>query len=187
MTPNDATAGSSFVPPQIQRTPDGDIVTASLADVIQWFLDFDERVAIIKDRRVEEVFQWKQEKSRLENEDVFLFNHAEDRLAIGIIQALAENAAEHQLHQWISKLLNVLDEATKATEEIAESYKLDKVKTESTVTRAAAIPTENGRLVYLNYCWLEALCTAEIRVLGWVYQDPFGRPFSPGNFPHPEH
>jgi hypothetical protein len=187
MTPNDATAGSSFVPPQIQRTPDGDIVTASLADVIQWFLDFDERVAIIKDRRVEEVFQWKQEHSKQKNENVFLFNHAEDRLAIGIIQALAEHATEYQLHEWISKLLNVLDEATKATEEIAESYKLDKVETESTVTRAAAIPTENGRMVYLNDCWLEALCTAEIRVLGWVYKDLFGRPFSPGNFPHHEH
>lgn len=181
---NDNGAASNFAPPSIRHTVDGDIVTSTLADVIQWFLDFDERVAIIKDVRVEEVFQWKQEQSRLADENVFLFNRAEDRLAIGIIQALAENSSENELHEWISKLLNVLDEATKATEEIAEGYKLDKVQTESTVKRAKAIPTENGRLVYLNYCWLEALCTAEIRVLGWVYQDLFGRSFNPNNFPH---
>jgi hypothetical protein len=182
MTPNGSNgARSQFAPPSIERTADGDISTSSLAGVIQWFLDYDEPVAMIKHPRVEEVFHWKQEQSRLEDENVFLFNHAEDRLAIGILQALGEHRTEVELHEWISRLLNALDEATKANEEISEAYDLSKVESESAVDKAAVIPTSTGRMVYLNYCWLEALCTAEVRVLGWVYQDLYGRPFHPNN------
>jgi hypothetical protein len=86
------------------------------------------------------------------------------------------------LHRWISSLLNALDEATKANEEISEAYELETLDTESAVAKASAIPTAQGRLVYLNYCWIEALCTAEIRVLGWIYQQLFSRPFHPNNF-----
>jgi hypothetical protein len=176
------TQNGGFAPPHVERTSDGDISTLSLAEVIQWFLNYDERVAVIRHPSVEEVFQWKQGQSRQQDEGVFLFNSAEDRLAIGIVQALGDNRQEQELHEWISQLLNALNEATKTNEEIAESFELAKVKTESTVERAQVIPTANGRLVYLNCCWLEALCTAEIRVLGWVYQDLFGRPFHPDNF-----
>ena len=97
----------------------------SIPDVIQWFLDYDQRVAIIRHPNVEEVFDWKQEQSRAAGEEVFAFNHAEDRLAIGIIQAIAENDSERQLHSWISQLLNALDIASKANESAAEAYKLD--------------------------------------------------------------
>ena len=68
--------------------PSANVDLDSIPDVIQWFLDFDQRVAIIKHPNVEEVFQWKQEQSRAAGEKVFDFNRAEDRLAIGIIQAL---------------------------------------------------------------------------------------------------
>jgi hypothetical protein len=171
-----------FSPPKIQRTADGDIATSSLADVIQWFLDFDERVAMIKHSGVEEVFQWKQEQSRLEDENVFLFNRAEDRLAIGVLQALGENSSEQELHQWIARMLNALEEATKTNEEIAESFELNKVESDSAIVKAAALPSAQARTIYLNCCWLEALCTAEIRVLGWIYQDLYGRPFNPNSF-----
>jgi hypothetical protein len=176
------TPENSFIPPPLVRTPDGDVATGSLADVIQWFLDYDERVAIIRHASVEEVFQWKQEQSRQEDENVFLFNRAEDRLAIGILQAVGQHRTEEELHRWISSLLNALDEATKANEEISEAYELETLDTESAVAKASAIPTAQGRLVYLNYCWIEALCTAEIRVLGWIYQQLFSRPFHPNNF-----
>src|SRR5438067_3983705 len=86
--------------PPLQRDAGGNIDLDSVPDVIQWFLDYDERVAIIKHRNVEEVFQWKQQQSRAAGEEVFTFKQAEDRLAIGIIQALAENATEHNLHAW---------------------------------------------------------------------------------------
>jgi len=91
--------------PPLKRDSRGRIDVDSVPDVIQWFLDFDSRVAVIKHPRVEEVFQWKQEQSRASGEEVFAFNRAEDRLAIGIIQALAQNATEQDLHSWISQLL----------------------------------------------------------------------------------
>src|SRR5438128_12168784 len=110
--------------PPLQRDVLGRIDVDSVPDVIQWFLDYDQRVAIIKHPRVEEVFQWKQEQSRQAGEEVFIFNRAEDRLAIGIIQALAENYNERALHSWNGKLLIALDIASKANESASEAYAL---------------------------------------------------------------
>ena len=50
--------------PPLLRDAAGNIDLDSVPDVIQWFLDFDQRVAIVKHPNVEEVFQWKQEHSR---------------------------------------------------------------------------------------------------------------------------
>ena len=86
--------------PPLQRDSAGRIDLDSIPDVIQWFLDFDQRVAIVKHPNVEEVFQWKQQESRAAGEPVFDFNRAEDRLAIGIIQALAQYATETALPNW---------------------------------------------------------------------------------------
>ncbi len=171
----------SFSPPSLTREDDGRIDGASLANLLDWFLQYDQRVAIIKHPKVEELFQWKQEKSRREGENVFAFDHAEDRLAVGIVQALAEHANERALHRWISQLLNALEEATQINEEIAGSYKLITTEESSTVTEAAKIPSLEAREMFLTCCWLEALCTAEIRVLGWIYQELYGRAFHPDN------
>jgi hypothetical protein len=168
--------------PPLRRDARGRIDPASLPDVLQWFLDYDQRVAIIKHPRVEELFQWKQEESRREGEDVFMFNRAEDRLAIGIMRALAEHAGEYALHTWISQLLNALEEASKTNEEMAASYKLDMSGERSVVAEASKIPTERGRATFLMSCWLETLCTAEVRVLGWLYKEFYGRAFHPDNF-----
>ena len=154
----------------------------SLPDVIQWFLDYDQRVAIIKHPRVEELFQWKQAQSREAGEDVFDFNRAEDRLAIGIIQSVAHNSTERELHAWIAQLLNALNQASKATEQLAADYRLDMNSSRSIVTEAQKIPATNIRTSFLIDCWLETLCTAEIRVLGWLYREFHGRPFQPDNF-----
>lgn len=102
--------------PTLLRDSQGNVDLDSVPDVIQWFLDYDQRVAIIKHRNVEEVFQWKQELSRDQGEVVFDFKQAQDRLAIGIIQALAENNTEGALHSWIGQLINALDAASKANE-----------------------------------------------------------------------
>ena len=154
----------------------------SVPDVIQWFLDFDERVAVIKHPKVEELFHWKQDQSRKQGEDVFLFNHAEDRLAIGIIQALAHNPTERDLHAWIAQLLNALDSASKATEKAATEYRLNISAESSVVAESEKISGAAARLDFLMNCWLEALCTSEIRVLGWLYQEFYARPFHPNNF-----
>jgi hypothetical protein len=169
----------TFNEPALQRDEQGRVDFDSVPDVIQWFLDYDQRVAIIKHAAVEEVFQWKQAQSRQAGEDVFNFNRAEDRLAIGIIQALAENPTEQALHDWISQLINALDLASKANEATAESYGLNLAEASSTVKEADKIPTERGRVEFLMNCWLESLCTAEIRVLGWLYREIYRQPFAP--------
>ena len=169
-------------PPPLRFDAEGRINTSALADVIEWFLERDQRVAIMRHRAVEELFHWKQEESKRENEEVFRFDHAEDRLAVGIIQALAQNPAEAELHEWIGQLLNTLDEVAKANEEIGGAYGLETGNGASVVREAEKIPSRRERTNYLLCCWLETLCTAEIRVLGWVYQELYGRPFRPDNF-----
>src|SRR5688500_18046725 len=172
---NDEVASS----PPLRRDSSGRIDVDSVPDVIDWFVNYDQRVAVIRHPSVEEVFQWKQEQSRDQGEDVFIFNRAEDRLAIGIIQALADNPTESELHSWIRQLLGALDDASKATETTAETYQLDLRSGGSIVTQAAKIPFQRSRNDFLMNCWIETLCTAEARVLGWLYKEFYGRPFAP--------
>ena len=173
---NDMNGASS---PPLRRDINGQVDVDSVPDVIEWFLDYDQRVAVIRHPKVEEIFQWKQTLSKSEGEEVFIFARAEDRLAIGIIQALAENSRRAELHSWISQLLNALDDASRANESTAEIYHLNLRDTESTVTEAAKIPFEVGRREFLLNCWIESLCTAEARVLGWLYKEFYGQPYSP--------
>ena len=172
---------SSANGPALLRDPAGRIDYDSIPDVIQWFLDYDERVAIIKHPKIEELFQWKQQQSRDAGEDVFNFNRAEDRLAIGIIQSLAHNPTEDALHGWIAQLLNALNSASKATEDVAKAYTLE-MGSASVVNESVKIPSASARQEFLINCWLETLCTAEVRVLGWLYREIYQRPFHPNNF-----
>ncbi len=174
--------GEDVGPPSLKHDESGRLDTGSLADLIQWFIDYDQRVAVIRHPRVEEVFQWKQGESQRAGEDVFNFNRAEDRLAIGIFQALAENPTERELHGWIGQLLNALDEASKMNEEMAGAYNLDLGEAASVLQEAEKIPTSRGRKAFLTSCWIETLCTAEVRVLGWIYSELYGRSFRPDNF-----
>src|ERR1043166_1872174 len=168
--------------PVLGRDPYGNIDYDSLPEVIEWFLDYDERVAIIKHPKVEELFQWKQEQSRNAGEDVFNFNRAEDRLAIGILQSVAHNPSERELHGWIGQLLNALQEASKRTEELSTAYGLNMISGGSILHESEKIPATKTRDAFLIDCWLESLCTAEIRVLGWLYLEFYGRAFHPENF-----
>ncbi|HEU4766646.1 MAG TPA: hypothetical protein VFS77_04705 [Pyrinomonadaceae bacterium] len=165
--------------PRLQRDPSGHIDVDSVPDVIEWFLNNDQRVAVVKHPAVEEVFQWKQQQSQAQGEEVFVFNRAEDRFAIGIIQALADNTTERELHSWIGQLLTALDSAAKTNESTAEAYKLDLRSGGSIVKQAEKIPFERGRAEFLINCWIETLCTAEARVLGWLYKEFYGRPYAP--------
>jgi hypothetical protein len=168
--------------PVLLRDKSGAVDYDSLPDVIQWFLDYDQRVAVIKHPKVEELFQWKQEQSRLASEDVFDFNRAEDRLAIGILQSIAHNPTERELHAWIAQLLNALNQASSSTEQLSSAYQLDMNGAASIVEESQKIPAGLTRKNFLIDCWLESLCTAEIRVLGWLYREIHGRPFHPENF-----
>jgi len=165
--------------PPLQRDAHGQVDVDSVPDVIEWFLNYDQRVAIIRHPSVEEVFQWKQQHAKSEGEVIFQFNRAEDRLAIGIIQALADNVTERDLHAWIGQLLGALDAASKANETTADAYKLDLKTGGSIVDEAGKIPFQRGRADFLLNCWIETLCTAEARVLGWLYKEFYGRPYAP--------
>ena len=167
--------------PVLLRDEHGRADYDSIPDVIQWFLDFDQRVAVVKHPKIEELFQWKQQYSRDAGEQVFDFNRAEDRVAIGIIQSLAHNPTERELHGWIAQLLNALNTASKVTESLASEYSLAMDKN-SIVTESAKIPAASIRQDFLINCWLETLCTAEVRVLGWLYRELYARPFHPENF-----
>jgi hypothetical protein len=168
--------------PVLLRDADGLVDYDSIPDVIQWFLDYDPRVATIKHPKVEQLFHWKQEQTRLSGEQVFNFDHAADRLAIGIIQAIAYHPSESALHEWIAQLLNTLQQSSKTTERIATVYGLKMDEETSIVKEAEKIPATAEQTEFLIDCWLEALCTAEIRVLGWLYREFYGRPFRPDNF-----
>jgi hypothetical protein len=149
---------------------------------MQWFLDYDERVAVIRAPQVEEIFQWKQSETLQADPSAYTFPRAEDRFAVGVMQALAENGDERSLHSWVGNVLEALQEATKLNEEITNSFKLETKQGASAMQEAAKLPSNTARMIFLNACWLEALCTAEARVLGWFYQELHGRPFNPQNF-----
>ncbi len=175
-------AGTSHQPPAARRDAQGRIEPASLADVIGWFLNYDGRVAVINYPTVEALFQWKQQEARRLDADAYTFDCAEDRLAVGIMQALTEHGNEQALYSWIKELLGALDEATKTNEAMASDYGLAPDEETSVMSEAEKIPAARERALYLTACWLETLCTAEVRVLGWVYQQLYGRPFHPNNF-----
>ncbi len=166
-------------PPSLTRGGDGRLEPASLAGVIQWFLDYDERVAVVRFPAVEALFQWKQQETLRERPDSYAFASAEDRLAVGVMQALVEHDTERALHAWLKDLLTALEDASRTNEDISAVYGLRPDEQTSVVTEAEKIPSRAERDVYLTCCWLETLCTAEARVLGWLYQQLYGRPFHP--------
>ena len=84
--------------------------------------------------------------------------------------------------RWIGQLLNALQQASKRTEELSTAYSLELDGNQSIVSESQKIPASKTRETFLIDCWLESLCTAEIRVLGWLYREFYGRPFHPNNF-----
>ena len=171
--------GESNQPPQLRFKDNGDIETASLADLIEWFLMYDERTARIRHSNTNELFEWKQADDQEHGVGTYPFENAEDRFAVGVFQALAENDSEPLLKLWLSDVLNALHESRQTRSELTDSYKLDDNVEAFSLQKAQKLTSNVERRLYLSSCWLEALCTAEARVLGWVYQEKYGRPFAP--------
>ena len=174
---NEATQQENY-PPKIRKTATGDIDIGSLADLLEWFLNFDQRVALVRHPHVEELFQWKQADDAANGVNVYPFENAEARFAIGALQALGENETEEKLQAWISDVLQSLGESKQINEDINQSYQFDSSKSHvEQAEQQISNPTE--KRLYLTASWLEALCTAEVRFLGWVYQELYGKPFQP--------
>jgi len=166
-------------PPKLRKTPEGGLETNALADLVEWFLNYDERTARMRHAHTEELFQWKQADDAANGIGVYPFENAEARLAIGVFQALQENASEPLLGLWLGDVLNALHEASGTKTEISEAYKLNDRPEKSALEKAEKLTTKAEKRLYLTSCWLETLCTAEARVLGWIYQEIYGRPYTP--------
>lgn len=165
-------------PPKLRRTETGEVDPGSLADLLEWFLMFDERTARMRHANTDELFRWKQADDEANGVGIYPFENAEARFAVGAFQALAENNSEPLLKLWISDLLEALQESHKTKTELAESYDLDADIEAFSLKKAERLTTNAEKRLYLTSCWLEALCTAEARFLGWVYQEIYGRPFA---------
>ena len=127
----------------------------------------------------EELFQWKQKDDEANGVGTYPFENAEARFAIGVFQALQENNSEPLLGLWLNDVLAALHESRETKREITEANDLDKDLEKSSIEKASLLTTNSERRLYLTSSWLEALCTAEARVLGWIYQELYGRPFTP--------
>ena len=99
------------VPPKLRLKPDGSVDDATLADLIEWFLNLDERTARMRHPFVDELFQWKQQDDAANGIGTYPFENAEARFAIGVFQALAENDSEPLLKLWVTDVLNALHES----------------------------------------------------------------------------
>lgn len=166
-------------PPQLKRTAGGGLETAALADLIEWFLTYDERAARMRHPYTEELFQWKQADDEANGIAIYPFENAEARFAIGVFQALGENNSEPLLKLWLTDVLNALHESRQTKTEMTEAYKLDEGPEAFALEKAEKLTTKAEKKLYLTSCWLETLCTAEARVLGWIYQEIYKKPFQP--------
>lgn len=164
-------------PPPLKKSADGSIDTNSLADLLEWFLNFDSRVALIRNPQVEELFQWKQQDDKVNGVEIYPFDNAEARFAVGVFQALGANDSENALQIWLTEVVEALGEAKQTNEQIAASNKIEQGK--SHVEEAQKISSNTEKRLYLSCCWLESLCTAEARFLGYVYQQLYGKQFQP--------
>jgi hypothetical protein len=171
----------SSTPPKLRASADGKLDQHSVADLIEWFLNFDERVARMRHEQVNELFMWKQSDDEQNGVATYPFENAEARFAIGVIQALEQNDKEPLLGLWISEVLNTLHEASETKRELTDTYKLDKKPLESAIEKANRLTTSTERRIYLTSCWFDALFTAEARVLGWIYQEIYGKPYKAGS------
>lgn len=173
------TAPSAQLPPKLRPGQNGGVEPSSLADLVEWFLAYDERTSRMRHPMVEELFQWKQADDQANGVATYPFENAEARFAIGVFQALEENRSEPLLNLWLNDVLTALHESRTTKTEISEAYKLDENAEHFSLQKAEKLTTHAERRLYLTSCWLEALCTAEARVLGWVYQELYGKPFTP--------
>jgi hypothetical protein len=166
-------------PPKLRRNADGVIDSSSLADLLEWFLNYDERTARMRHVMTEELFQWKQADDAANGTPVYPFENAEARFAIGAFQALQENNSEPLLGLWLNDVLAALHESKETKRQITEANDLDKNAELSPLKKSELLTNNLERRLYLSSCWMETLCTAEARVLGWIYQEIYGRPFTP--------
>ena len=168
-----------IAPPKLRRTEIGELDIGSVADLLEWFLTFDERTARMRHANTDELFQWKQKDDEAIGIGIYPFENAEARFAVGAIQALGENNSEPLLKIWITDVLEALGRARETKTELTTAFGLDSELEAFSLKKAEKLTTNTEKRLYLSCCWLEALCTAEARILGYVYQEIYDQPFAP--------
>jgi hypothetical protein len=166
-------------PPKIRPGENGQPDVGSVADLLEWFLNFDERTARIRHANSDELFRWKQADDEANGVGTYPFDNAEARFAVGAIQALGENNSEPLLNLWITDVLEALGRARETKTELEHTFDLNDELESSSLTKAEKLTTNTQKRLYLSSCWLEVLCTAEARFLGYVYQEIYGKPYEP--------
>ena len=166
-------------PPKLQKTADGDININSLADVLEWFLNYDSRVAIMRHPHIQEIFEWKQADDAAHDIEIYPFENAEARFAVSLFSAIAENDSEAKLALWMTDVLQALGDAKQTVEDFANQYKLEIKQGASFVAESEKLPSKIERRVFLTSAWIESLTTAEVRFLGWIYQKLYDKQFQP--------
>lgn len=172
-------ASTSGEPPKLLMTSQGSPDIGSIADLLEWFISYDERTSRMRHPAVEELFQWKQQDDRTLGLTTYPFDNAEARFAVGAFQALAEHDTEPKLNAWITDVLNALADARQSRSELADTYNLDLEPDLFYLAKADKLPTNTEKRIYLTSAWIETLCTAEARFLGWIYQQVYNKPFAP--------
>src|SRR5215204_5739844 len=127
------------LPPKLRPAPAGGIDNNSLADLVEWFLNFDERTARMRHANTEELFQWKQKDDEANGIGTYPFENAEARFAIGVFQALQENNSEPLLGLWMNDVLAALHESRETKREITEANDLDKDIEKSSIEKASLL------------------------------------------------
>jgi hypothetical protein len=166
-------------PPKIRVGADGQPDVGSVADLLEWFLNFDERTARIRHANSDELFRWKQADDTAQGVGTYPFENAEARFAVGAIQALGENKSEQLLNLWITDVLEALGRARETKQELEHTFNLIDDIEATSLAKAEKLTTNTQKRLYLSCCWLEVLCTAEARFLGYVYQQIYNKPFEP--------
>ena len=174
MTPTQPTE-----PPKIRKGEDGQPDVGSVADLLEWFLNFDERTARIRHSNSDELFRWKQADDEANGIGTYPFENAEARFALGAIQALGENNNEPLLQLWITDVLEALGQARETKTELEHTFNLTDDLEAHSLAKSEKLTTNTQKRLYLSSCWLEVLCTAEARFLGYVYQEIYGKPYAP--------
>lgn len=165
-------------PPKL-KIANGVAEVGSLADLLEWFLNFDERTARMRLTYTEELFQWKQSNDEANGIGTYPFENAEARFAVGAIQAINENNTESLLKLWVTDVLEALGAAREMKTEMANAYRLDDADPDAfALKKAEKLTSSNEKRLYLSNCWFEVLYTAEARFLGYVYQELYGKPFA---------
>ena len=114
------TAPSAQLPPKLRPGQNGGVEPSSLADLVEWFLAYDERTSRMRHPMVEELFQWKQADDQANGVATYPFENADARFAIGVFQAL-EGVVRTASRLWLNQQLYTIARPV----EISEAYKLD--------------------------------------------------------------